>query len=174
MTGFVVLTRGADVRRIPFWFAVDRPKLGGEPRRRCTQARRLHGHDAGRAVAISRYRYPTGGDVNYPGPERAYRVDDHRAGRRTSASSSPPGRAIPHVTFDGAEDHLAGYAGLPIDLNPYRDDLRRDACPVAGAVLPAAGIYDIVFDTRSAGRRRAVHVPLLGERRDAADAARRP
>ena len=59
------------------------------------------------------------------------------------------GRATPHVTFDGAEDHLVGYPGLPIDLNPYRKNY-GDSVPVAGAVLPAAGYYDVVFDTRSA------------------------
>jgi len=26
------------------------------------------------------------------------------------------GRAVPHVTFDGSEDHLTGYPGLPLDL----------------------------------------------------------
>ncbi len=30
-TGFVVLTRGTDVRRIPYWFRVTAPKLGTEP-----------------------------------------------------------------------------------------------------------------------------------------------
>ena len=58
------------------------------------------------------------------------------------------GHAKPHVTFDGAEDHLVGYPGLPIDLNPYRQSYGTGV-PVAGAVLPAAGFYDIVFDTRS-------------------------
>ncbi len=56
---------------------------------------------------------------------------------------------MPHVVFDGGGNRLAGYAGLPIDLNPYRNLFGRDV-PVAGAVLPAAGLYDIVFDTRSA------------------------
>jgi hypothetical protein len=59
------------------------------------------------------------------------------------------GRAVPHVVFAGDEDHLAGYAGLPQALNPYLKSF-GETRPVAGAVLPAPGAYDIVFDTRSA------------------------
>jgi hypothetical protein len=58
------------------------------------------------------------------------------------------GQAVPHVTFAGAEDHLVGYTALPIDINPYRSSYGAHV-RVAGAVLPAAGTYDVVFDTRS-------------------------
>jgi hypothetical protein len=60
------------------------------------------------------------------------------------------GHAIPHVTFDGSEERLAGYVGLPIDLNPYRKTYGASV-PIAGVDVPSAGPYDIVFDTRSAG-----------------------
>jgi hypothetical protein len=59
------------------------------------------------------------------------------------------GNAIPHVTFDGSEERLAGYVGLPLDLNPYRKTTGASV-PIAGVDVPAAGPYDIVFDTRSA------------------------
>ena len=62
------------------------------------------------------------------------------------------GRVVPHVTFDGLEDHLAGYTGLPLDLNPYRPTYGVRV-PTAGAVLPAAGAYDLVLDTRSSSDR---------------------
>src|SRR5262249_32461332 len=39
--------------------------------------------------------------------------------------------------------------GLPVDLNPYRSQFGA-TIRVAGAVLPAPGTYDLVFDTRSA------------------------
>src|SRR5260221_132554 len=74
VTGFVVLTRGTDVRRIPFWFAVSAPKLGSEAKTTLTRAGTYKGTTAGAPSLISAYRYPTGGDVQYPGPERAYRV----------------------------------------------------------------------------------------------------
>ena len=51
----------------------------------------------------------------------------------------------------GNADHLAGYTGLPTDLNPYRSAY-GSTVPVAGAVLPAPGVYDIVFDTHTAAQ----------------------
>ena len=59
------------------------------------------------------------------------------------------GNAVPHVVVGTSEDHLAGYAGLPLDLNPYRTQFGARRM-VAGAIRPAPGIYEIVFDTRSA------------------------
>ena len=67
----------------------------------------------------------------------------------------------------GDERRLTGYAALPFNLNPY---LRTFGEPVlaAGTILPAAGAYDVVFDSPSAATRRQVLVPLLAERLDAA------
>jgi subtilisin family serine protease len=147
VTGFVVLTHGADVRRIPFWFAVSAPKLGGETKTALSRAGTYKGTTAGAPSLISAYRYPTAGDVQYPGPERAYRVTV--SGRPANFGVVVlSGRASPHVTFDGSEERLAGYVGLPIDLNPYRKSYGAPV-PVAGVDVPAAGAYDIVFDTRS-------------------------
>ncbi len=149
-TGFVVLTNGSDVRRIPFWFGISAPKLATEHKISIGSAGTYRGTTAGAPSRITRYRYPTAGDVDYPGPERVYRV--------TSAAKSAnfgvvvtSGRAVPHVTFDGSEDRLAGYVGLPLDLNPYRKSF---GAPIraAGVDSPAAGVYDIVFDTRSAAQ----------------------
>jgi len=147
VTGFVVLTHGADMRRIPFWFDVSAPRLASEPRPLLTRPGVVHGTTAGGRSLVSRYRYPTGGDVTYPGPERAYRV------RVTGAPANLgvvvlSGRVTPHVTFDGEEDHLTGYPGLPVDINPYRKTFGNRVA-VAGAVLPGPGVYDLVFDTRS-------------------------
>jgi subtilisin family serine protease len=148
-TGFVVLTHGADVRRIPFWFATSAPKLAGEPKITLTKPGVYHGTTVGGLSLVSSYRYPTGGDQTYPGPERVYRV--HLSGKVANAGVVVlSGNAYPHVTFDGAEDHLTGYAGLPIDLNPYRLNYGA-ARRIAGVVLPAAGMYDLVFDTLARG-----------------------
>jgi Subtilase family len=150
VTGFVVLTHGADVRRIPFWFAVSAPKLGGEPKTTLKKAGLYKGTTVGGPSLVITYRYPTGGDVEYPGPERAYRV---------VVSGKPAnfgvvvltGKASPHVTFAGSEERLAGYAGLPFDLNPYRKTYGASV-PIAGVDVPATGPYDIVFDTRAASQ----------------------
>jgi hypothetical protein len=150
VTGFVVLTRGTEVRRIPFWFAVSAPKLGGEAKTTLGKAGLYKGTTAGGPSLITTYRYPTGGDVAYAGPERAYRVvvSGRPANFGVVALS---GHAVPHVTFDGSEERLAGYVGLPLDLNPYRQTY-GDTIPIAGVDLPAAGAYDIVFDTRAASQ----------------------
>jgi subtilisin family serine protease len=147
VTGFVVLTRGTDVRRIPFWFVVASPALAGT-RPLLLHPGVVHGTTAGGASRISSYRYPTGGDVTYPGPERAYRVRVNGRAANFGAVTLV-GRAVPHVVFDGDGNGLVGYVGVPTDLNPYRSLFGRGV-PVAGAVLPAPGVYDIVFDTRSA------------------------
>jgi hypothetical protein len=51
----------------------------------------------------------------------------------------------PRLVADGDENRLLGNTGLPIALNPYSNFGR--ATPVVGAVLPIAGVYDVVFDT---------------------------
>jgi hypothetical protein len=50
------------------------------------------------------------------------------------------------VVAGGDENRLAGYAALPVNGNPY---LVRfgEPTPVAGALKPAAGSYDVVFDS---------------------------
>ena len=147
--GFVVLSNGTATRRIPFWFEVSAPKLATEKRSPIAKPGVYRGTTKGAPSLIKSYRYPTG-DTSYPGPERAYRV------RITGPVANfgvvvLSGSAVPHVTFDGEEDHLTGYVGLPMDLNPYRRTYGR-RIKVAGAVLPAKGYYDLVFDTTSASQ----------------------
>jgi hypothetical protein len=57
-------------------------------------------------------------------------------------------RVQPRVVRAGDENRLTGYAGLPLDLNPYRSSLDRPAL-IAGAIRPDPGAYDVVFDTPS-------------------------
>jgi hypothetical protein len=47
---------------------------------------------------------------------------------------------------DGDENRLTGYAALPFNLNPYVDEFEEPS-PAAGAILPAAGTYAVVFDS---------------------------
>ncbi|HZU20457.1 MAG TPA: S8 family serine peptidase [Gaiellaceae bacterium] len=141
--GFVVLTRGTDVRRIPFWFLTSAPRLATERKVALARPGVYGGTTVGAPALVTRYRYPTGVGT-YPGGERVFRfrLPAHVANAGVVVLS---GAVVPHVTFDGSEDRLAGYAGLPEDLNPYRrsyGDRRR----VAGVVLPRAGAYDAVFD----------------------------
>jgi subtilisin family serine protease len=146
--GFVVLTRGADSRRVPFWMGVSDPKLAGEPRTALARPGLYRGTTAGKPARVTTYRYPADGE-EYAGPETVYRVAVGSAVANFGVVVLS-GRAIPHVVFAGDESHLAGYPALPLMINPYQDSYGTPR-PVAGAILPARGAYDIVFDTKSAG-----------------------
>jgi hypothetical protein len=138
------------VRRIPFWFLVSAPRLASERKLVLGKPGTYRGTTAGAPARITRYRYPTAGDVDYPGPERAYRLVSTGKVANFGVVVTR-GHAVPHVTFDSSEDRLAGYVALPSDLNPYRKSYGAPV-RVAGVDSPAAGAYDVVFDTRSAAQ----------------------
>ena len=146
-TGFVVLTRGADTRRIPFWFTVSARALAREPVTRLLGPGTYRATTVGGASLVQTYRYPTAGDRSYPGPERRYQIVV-RGTPLNIGVAVLTGTAVPHIVLKGDESRLAGYTALPFDLNPYRaafGERRR----IAGVVLPAPGVYDIVFDSAS-------------------------
>ncbi len=147
LTGFVVLTRGADTRRIPYWLEVSHPQLGKERHLTLTKNGLYSGTTVGGASRVSRYRYPTGGSPSYPGPEVVYRVKLTKPVANFGVAVVS-GRAVPHVVYAGDENHLVGYPGLPQSINPYVDRFGLDR-PIAGAIRPVPGTYDVVFDTRS-------------------------
>ena len=150
VTGFVVLTRDGQTRRIPFWVEVNHPLLRTEPAKRLSAPGIYRATTVGGASKVLRYRYPTKGDGSYPGPEVAYLVHVSRPIANFGVAVLS-GSAIPHVVFAGDENHLTGFTGLPTDLNPYLETF-GESRPVAGVDLPAPGSYEIVFDTRSASR----------------------
>jgi len=163
-SGFVVLARGTVRLRIPFWVRPERPRLLGERHIPLVQA---GVHRASTALGVSRvssYRYPdvpegAGFPVRLPGREVVYRV---RIGRAIAnfgvavVGSDPHVRVEPRIVRGGDENRLAGYAGLPVDQNPYRSSYGRHRL-VVGVVRPGPGVYDVVFDTppraRSGGFR---------------------
>src|SRR5207302_1679192 len=110
VTGFVVLTHGTDVRRIPFWFAVADGRVGA-----ATLLRRpgvVKGTTKGAPSRIRAYRYPTSGDGVWAGPERAYRLRITGTPANFGAVTLS-GAPLPHVVIGDNADHLAGYTGLP-------------------------------------------------------------
>ncbi len=147
-TGFIVLTEGAESRRIPLWVEVDHPLLVSEHAQTLTHPGIYSATTVGGPEKILRYRYPTAGDSSYPGPERAYLVHVTKPIANFGVAVLS-GHAIPHVVFAGDENHLVGFPGLPTNINPYLDSFGQQR-PVAGDILPAPGTYEIVFDTRSA------------------------
>ena len=148
VTGFVVLSRAGESRRIPFWVEVDHPVLASEPAVTLTHTGTYTANTRTGESKISQYRYPTAGDGSYPGPETVFRV--HIAGEVANFGVAVlSGTAVPHIVFAGDEDHLVGFSALPGNINPYLSSF-GEYMPVAAAVLPGPGDYEIVFDTRSA------------------------
>ncbi len=153
-TGFVVLTQGANVRRIPYWFRVEAPKLGTEPSTPIARPGVYAGDTRGKASLVSSYRYPDapsgiGVKTHLGGPEQVFRV--HSSGTVANfgvdvITHGPGVTVTPRIVFAGDENHLAGYTALPFALNPYQTDFYALE-PVASVTLPSAGDYDIVFDT---------------------------
>lgn len=143
--GFVVLTRGGETRRIPFWYEDAAGRLAAKKPTALAKPGTYTSTTTG-ASLVSTYRYPATVST-FPGPERVFRA------ALTGAPANAGvvvlrGSAFPLITVGAAEDHLAGYTALPLDLNPYRASYGAER-RVAGVVLPAAGTYDLVFDTRS-------------------------
>jgi subtilisin family serine protease len=153
-SGFVVLTRGSDRRRIPFWLRVEAPKLGREAHRTLTKTGTYRGSTRGRPSLVTTYRYPDdlsalGVRRELAGPEQVFRF---RLTRRASnfgvaVTSEAAGVTIePRVVVAGDENRLSGYDGLPVNLNPYLSRFLQKTL-TAGALRPEPRTYDIVFDS---------------------------
>jgi subtilisin family serine protease len=158
VSGFVVLTRGADRRRIPLWFRVERPRLLRHPRTALARAGTYVGNTARGVARVTAYRYPelnsAGIPADLPGREVVYRVriKGRPANFGVAVTSRPAGvRVEPRIVRAGDENRLAGYTALPLDLNPYRPSYGRHRL-TAGVLLPAPGLYDLVFDTPKGSR----------------------
>ena len=159
VSGFVVLSRGSDQRRIPFWFRVERPRLRLE---RVSLTRPgIYTANTARGVArVSTYRYPDvpAADAPFPvrltGREVVYQVRIRRtvANFGVAIVGRSGGVAVePRIVRAGDENRLAGITALPSDENPYRPGVGHHRL-VSGVVFPAPGVYDVVFDTPR-GRR---------------------
>jgi Subtilase family len=156
-TGFIVLTRGTDVRRVPYWLHVEVPQLGAEKHRTLTRAGTYGGTTMGGASRVSSYRYPEGGLacncstgvlLNLAGPEQVFRITVKQRIANVGAVILTRGSGVhvsPRLVVAGDENRLTGYDGLPVNLNPYQDFGRVE--PVVAAVAPAPGAYDLVVDT---------------------------
>ena len=148
--GFVTLTRGGEVRRIPYWLRVTAARLATEPSTLLRRPGVYRGNTRGRLARVDRYRYP---DVrsSFPGPEQVFRLRLARPAANFGVVVVSQARGVhvePRITFAGNEDRLVGYASLPYDLNPYQTGFGSPRL-AAGALLPRAGSYDVVFDTFS-------------------------
>ena len=156
LTGFVVLSRGGDVRRIPYWLRTVRRDLPA-PTRVLRRTGTYGGNITRRPSRVSIYRYPenpsgAGVATTLAGPELVFRVRITRRVANFGVAVLRQARGVavqPRVVVAGDENRQVGYTSLPLNLNPYLADFLRPRL-VSGAVRPARGSYDVVFDTRSA------------------------
>jgi subtilisin family serine protease len=156
-SGYVILTKDGQTRRIPFWLRLTRPVLASEPFVRLTKPGVYKATTRGGQSRVTAYRYPeVPGSPTLPaslsGPERVFRVQIPAGAANFGVSivSARSGMPIqPRVVSGADENRLTGYAGLPVVLNPYLAGF-DDAVPSAGALLPTAGRYSLVFDSVSA------------------------
>jgi hypothetical protein len=156
-TGFVVLTRGTDSRRIPYWLRVSAPALAAAPTTPLVRTGTYSGNTRGRPALVETYRYPEdprgfGVPRVLAGPEQVFRVSLRK--RVANFGIAVTGGRLdvqPRVVRAGDENRLLGDVALPYNVNPYLSSFGRPV-PVVGAALPAPGDYDIVFDTVRASR----------------------
>ena len=152
VTGFLVLSRaGGTTRRIPFWYRVARTRLGRDAARRISRPGIYNATTVGAPSRVARYRYPdlsrSGFALpkNLNGKEVVYRFRLRRPVTNFGVVVLR-GAVQPRIVRGANENLLAGYTALPLDLNPYRSGY-GNVRSAAGAVLPAAGVYSIVFDS---------------------------
>jgi subtilisin family serine protease len=158
VTGFLVLRRGADTRRIPYWGRVTAPRLGRHPERNLRRTGTYAGNTRGRRSLVSVYRYPenpaeSGIDRVLDGPEQVFRVRLRRPAANFGVALLQRGRGVavqPRIVVGDDENRLAGPTALPLNTNPYLPTFFAPQ-PVAGVIRPAAGSYQVVFDSPTAG-----------------------
>ncbi len=166
--GFIVLTRGGDVRRLPYFLLVTRPALESV---RTVRLRRVQrGTTARGASRVTIYRYPStpfgpapnfiGAPMNEDGHETLYETTLNRkvANIGVAVISESSGAVIdPWFLGSKDENDVLGYMGTPVNVNAYMVDFRVDV-GAAGQQYPVQGRYYISVDSgrdRLTGKRYA-------------------
>jgi subtilisin family serine protease len=154
--GFVLLTRGTDVRRVPYWLHVEVPRLGTEPHVTLKRPGLYGGNTAGKRSLVSSYRYPEGGlgvPVNLSGPEQVFQITVPKSVANLGAVVLTHAQGVtvtPRLVRAGDENRLTGFTALPVNDNPYQQFGAVE--PVVGAIAPVPGVYDVVFETPAGTR----------------------
>jgi subtilisin family serine protease len=160
-TGFVVLSRAGQTRRVPFWLRVTAPKLARHRARVLRRGGVYRGNTHGRHALVSVYRYPddprgVGLRRELRGPEQVFSFRLRRPAANLGVAILSRSGISPRIVLGGDENRQAGPTALPLNTNPYLPTF-LDPTPVAAVIRPARGNYTIVFDspTRAgAGRFR--------------------
>jgi hypothetical protein len=130
------------------------PRLGRHRTTRLARTGTYSGSTRGRPALVSTYRYPEapprlGLPTALAGPEQVFRVRLRRPVANFGVAVVGQARGVrvhPRIVVAGDENRLTGYSALPLNMNPYTLGFERPE-PTAAALRPAAGTYDVVFDT---------------------------
>ena len=131
------LTRGTDVRRIPFWFRVEAPQLGNDPHTTLAQRRRLPRQHRRQGVArldatAIRSADSAGVPIDLSGPEQVFRFDADAAGRELRRRRARPRRRA-SGSRRGSSTPATRTASSATPGLPRRRSTRTSARPVAVA-----------------------------------------
>jgi subtilisin family serine protease len=154
LDAYVELRRGSDVRRVPIWGRVTAGALLRHETLALSKPGMYRGTTARQGSFVTRYRYPEtpsgiGLTTTLRGPERVFRL---RLTKRSAnfgvviTARGARSRVEPRVVAGLDENRLTGYAGLPVNHNPYMDEFREPLL-AAGALSPLPGEYAVVFDS---------------------------
>ena len=169
---YIELRRGGEVRRVPLWGRVSASALAKHRVGSLLRPGVYRSTTASRPALVSRYRYPeapsgVGVTTTLRGPERVFRFRIAKPVANAGVViTQQRNRVEPRMVAALDENRLTGYAGLPVNRNPYMEDFHESVL-AAGVLSPLPGEYAAVFDSAAARRRGCVHVPLLGQRREA-------
>ena len=154
LSGYIVLTRDLEQRRIPYWLRTVNPRLRRHVSLPLTRTGTYGGNTKSRRALVRFYRYPDnprrlGLNRVLRGPELVFRVRLRRPAENFGVAVISRARGVrvePRVVYGGDENRLTGPVGLPLNVNPYTSRFQVFT-PAAGAIRPAAGAYDVVFDS---------------------------
>jgi minor extracellular serine protease Vpr len=166
--GFITLTQGNAVRRVPYFFTVARPGAEVGP---VLPLKKLQAGDTRTGTSnIDQYRFPTspfGPPPTYTGPpmtesgaEKLYYVHVNQpvANLGVAVVAASAGAVIdPFLLGSRSENDVQGYAGTPVDANALTGDYLFNL-GVAGADFPRAKRYYVAVDSGRdtfTGRSRA-------------------
>jgi minor extracellular serine protease Vpr len=157
--GFVVLRRGTDQVRVPYYFSVELPQIARAPR---VTIKRNQLGDTNRGTSyVGVYRFPTepfgpppsysGSPMHEDGAEHVYtvRVSTHVANAGVAIVAAGQ-NTLAEPWFLGSlnEDDVQGYAGTPVNVNSLTFEYQFDN-GVAAVDFPREGRYFVSVDSRA-------------------------
>jgi subtilisin family serine protease len=152
VSGWVVLERAGETRRLPYWARVTRPRLPRAPARALRKTGTYAANTRTAPAVVDGYRYPERPSAGlFRGPESVFsvRIDRPIVNFGVAVVKQQADVSVePRIVFGRDENALAGASALPFNGNPYQLGF-GDRRLIAGVLRPTPGRYTVVFDTRT-------------------------